>query len=434
MAELLDLSARVIEERDLETRVNRITNELSEIADGLAVVESFSHSWVIDTGEGLVVLDTSSSATGAAVIAALRAWRTDPVRTIVYTHGHIDHVGGSGSFLADGRRRGHADPAVVGHAAVHERLDRYELTNGWNLAINARQFGPRALVGGVEGDGGRRFLAPDVARCTVTYTDRLTHTVGDTTLELRHGRGETDDHTWAWDPDRQAVFAGDFFIWNFPNAGNPQKVQRYPAEWAHALREMAALEPELLLPAHGLPVGGRDRVRTVLTTVAGALEALVAEVLAMMNAGATLDEIVHTVRVDGELLALPYLTPRYDEPEFVVHNVWRQYGGWWDGNPARLKPPPDAAVAAEVAALAGGAVDLATRATEVADAGDLRLACQLVEWAAQAAPDDTAVGEIRAAVYDRRRADETSLMARRVFREAARQPTTPTPTPTPTVL
>ena len=108
----------------------------------------------------------------------------------------------------------------------------------------------------------------------------------------------------------------------------------------------------------------------------------------MMNDGATLDEIVHTVRAPERLLERPYLRPVYDEPEFVVRNVWRLYGGWFDGNPARLKPPRDAVLAAEVAALAGGAVALADRAAEIADDGDLRLAAQLIEWAAAAAPDD----------------------------------------------
>ena len=38
-----------------------------------------------------------------------------------------------------------------------------------------------------------------------------------------------------------------------------------------------------------------------------------------------------------------------------MHTVWRQYGGWWDGNPATLKPAPERALALELAALAGGA-------------------------------------------------------------------------------
>ncbi|MGH2685020.1 MAG: MBL fold metallo-hydrolase, partial [Actinomycetota bacterium] len=359
MADLLELSARVIDTGDLTEPTNRITNQLSEVADGVAVVESFSHSWAIDTGDGLVVLDASGAFMANDVVRAMRGWRTDPVHTLVYTHGHIDHVGGSGAFVADGRERGHRDPTVVGHDNVEARFDRYDRTNGYNLAINARQFGGVKPQPGLGIGGTTRFLPADVARCTTTYTDRLSLTVGDTHLELRHGKGETDDHTWAWDPDRRAVFAGDFLIWNFPNAGNPQKVQRYPWEWAHSLREMAALEPELLLPAHGLPIGGRERVASVLDTIATVLERLVEQVVALMNDGATLDRIVHEVTVSDDVLAIPYLRPMYDEPEFVVRNVWRLYGGWWDGNPARLKPPPDAAVAGEVAALAGGALPLA---------------------------------------------------------------------------
>jgi hypothetical protein len=60
-------------------------------------------------------------------------------------------------------------------------------------------------------------------------------------------------------------------------------VQRYPAEWAVALREMIAAGPELLVPAHGLPISGRQRIATVLGDIATALEDLVAAVIAMMN-------------------------------------------------------------------------------------------------------------------------------------------------------
>ncbi|MGH9137287.1 MAG: alkyl sulfatase dimerization domain-containing protein, partial [Acidimicrobiales bacterium] len=46
---------------------------------------------------------------------------------------------------------------------------------------------------------------------------------------------------------------------------------------------------------------------------------------------------------------------------------------------------------------------------------DLRLAAQLAEWAAQAAPDDASVHEARAEVFRRKRDDATSLMARGVY-------------------
>ena len=62
-----------------------------------------------------------------------------------------------------------------------------------------------------------------------------------------------------------------------------------------------------------------------------------------MNEGARLDEIIHTVQAPAHLLEQALPAPIYDEPEFIVRNVWRLYGGWYDGNPAHLKPAPDAA-------------------------------------------------------------------------------------------
>jgi alkyl sulfatase BDS1-like metallo-beta-lactamase superfamily hydrolase len=215
------------------------------------------------------------------------------------------------------------------------------------------------------------------------------------------------------------VCTGDLFIWASPNCGNPQKVQRYPLEWAVAAREMAALGAEVLLPGHGLPIVGADRVRRALGDVAALLESLHDQTLALMNEGARLDDILDAVRYPDELLAKPYLRAVYDEPEFVVRNIWRLYGGWYDGNPARLKPPRDAALAQEVATLAGGADRLAARAEAVAAAGDLRLAGQLAEWAVQAAPDLAAARAVRAAVNRSRVDAEASTMSKGVFGWAA---------------
>jgi hypothetical protein len=139
--DLLELSSRIIDTGRADVPVNRVTQELSELGDGVAVVESFSHCVAVDTGDGLVCFDASGAHTGAAVVEALRGWRTDPVATLVYTHGHVDHVGGSGAFAADAQRRGHGPPQVVAHRAVQDRFDRYRRTDGWNQAINRRQFG-----------------------------------------------------------------------------------------------------------------------------------------------------------------------------------------------------------------------------------------------------------------------------------------------------
>ena len=428
MADLLALSEAVLDGGKGLAEVgpiNRINHRLSVVADGVAVVEAFSHCVLFETDDGLLAFDTSNSLGGARAVAAVRRWRAARFNALVFTHGHLDHVGGSGAFLADAAQRGDPRPRVVGHANVAKRFERYRLTAGYNRVVNERQFGQFRRFGyalfDTDGEStaeGGAFLPEETPEPNVTYRDSHELDVGGLTVQLNHAKGETDDHTWAWIPSRDAVCGGDFFIWNFPNAGNPQKAQRYPLDWARALRAIVGRNPGLFLPAHGLPIAGAERIRRVLIEVAETLEGLVADTLALMNEGARLNDIVHNVRVAPALLAKPYLQPLYDEPEFVVRNIWRLYGGWYDGNPAHLKPPADADLAAEMAHLAGGPLALAKRARTWADR-DLRIACQLAEYAAQAAPADAAVHEIRAEVYQRRRDAETSLMGKGIFGDAA---------------
>lgn len=382
--------------------------EIEELAPGTAFVSSFANVTAIETDAGLVLIDVGSFVFAKPIHAAVRRWSSRPLHTAVYTHGHVDHVFGVDLYEGEARGRGWAPPRVVAHEAVPARFDRYKLTAGYNGVINARQFGvPRVAWP-------TTYRYPDVV-----YRDALELEVGGVRVALHHARGETDDHTWAWLPDRKLLCSGDLFIWASPNCGNPQKVQRYPLDWAHALRAMDALGAEILCPGHGFPIRGGDRVHRALIDTAELLESLTEQTLAMMNAGARLDDIVHAVRPPAHLLERPYLRPVYDEPEFIVRNVWRLYGGWYDGNPAHLKPAPEAAVARELAALAGGATRLADRARVLADAGDLALACHLAELASQAAPTDAHVRAVRHDVYTRRADDARSTMARGVFRSAA---------------
>jgi alkyl sulfatase BDS1-like metallo-beta-lactamase superfamily hydrolase len=374
---------------------------LVEVGPGLAFVESFANVTAVAGHGELALIDTGGVLHAAAVHASLRRWSTDPLRWAVYTHGHVDHCFGVPRFEAEPD----ADPVrVVAHEAVSARFDRYRLTSGYNGVINMRQFRLGAPLFPTE------FRYPDQ-----TYRERLELAVGSTVVELCHDRGETDDHTWAWIPEQKVLCTGDLFIWVAPNCGNPQKVQRYPLEWTAALRRMQQLGAEVLLPGHGLPILGREQIHRVLDDTAALLESVLAQCLELMNAGARLDQLVHEVRPPAELLERPWLHPVYDEPEFIVHNVWRLYGGWYDGNPAHLKPAPEAALAGELAALAGGAAVLAGRAEELASAGELRLAGHLAELAVLADPDDGAAHGVRAEVNRARVAAEHSLMAKGIF-------------------
>ncbi|MGH9197981.1 MAG: alkyl sulfatase dimerization domain-containing protein, partial [Acidimicrobiia bacterium] len=363
---------------------------------------------VIKTGEGLVLVDTGNQMLADQIHGQVRSWSDARVHTVVYTHGHIDHVSGVGPFDREADEKGWDRPRVVAHSGVVRRFDRYKETAGYNTVINQRQFRR------YQGQWPTQYRYPDEV-----YRRELVLEVGETRFELHHGKGETDDHTWVWVPRHKLLCSGDFFIWTSPNAGNPQKVQRYPKDWSIALRAMSTMEAELLLPGHGLPIAGGDRIKQALEEAALLLESLLEQTLELMNRGARLDEIIHSVRAPEELLNKPYLKPVYDEPEFVVRNIWRLYGGWYDGNPANLKPAPDREVAAEVASLAGGAEPLAERAIEIATEGNLRLAGYLVELAALAEWENSKVHEARARVNQMRVDAEASTMSKGIFGWAA---------------
>jgi glyoxylase-like metal-dependent hydrolase (beta-lactamase superfamily II) len=383
-----------------------------EIADGVGFVSSFANVTALTTPGGLVLVDTGSFVLAGPTKGLVRGITEAPLDTAIFTHGHVDHCFGVELYEAESGR-----PArVVAHARVPDRFARYRLTRGYNGCINGRQFGSAVTWPD-------QFRAPDVV-----YQESLALVVGGVELRLSHARGETDDHTWVWVPSRRLLATGDLFIWACPNAGNPQKVQRYPREWAAALRQMAALDAEILCPGHGVPIVGAARVKQALGETAALLESLVDQTLALMNEGRPLDEILGEVRAPAALLARPYLRPIYDEPEFIVRSIWRLYGGWWDGDPAHLKPARTDALAAELAALAGGASRLADRARALLDDDGgtiadrdqaLALAAHLAELAARAAPDDDAIRRVRRAVYEARSDRETSLMARNIFRAAA---------------
>jgi alkyl sulfatase BDS1-like metallo-beta-lactamase superfamily hydrolase len=384
---------------------------LEEVGAGVGLYKGFVNVVAVRTGDGVLLIDTGSFVPRQheRSYAGVRGYATDRIHTAVYTHGHVDHAYGLPPFLREAQARGWEPPRIVAHRAVPERMDRYGETAGYNRIVNTRQFG-------IPVDFPTQPIRP-----TELYDDVRELDVGGVPLRLEHARGETDDHTFVWLPSLRTLCTGDLFIWCAPNAGNPQKVQRYAADWSRALRRMTDLGAELLLPGHGLPIAGAVRIRAVLEDTAAYLEALYRDTLALLNEGATVYEIVESVRPPAALADKPYLQPVYDEPEFIVRNVVRHLGGWWTGVPSELKPAPRAALAREIAALAGGVGPLLARARAALDARDLRLASHLVDWAAEAEPASREVHALRAEVYTARTAAETSTMSKGIFGAAARE-------------
>lgn len=390
--------------------------ECRAVADGVTLLPGFGNTTFIIGRDGVAVVDPGLFINGPRVVRELRALTDLPVRYVIYTHGHYDHAFGTPALIDDATRRGHDTPQVVGHANVARRFARYQKTAGHLAQTFDMQF---ASWGPGGGDVVRhaRYYPP-----TISFEHGITLSLGDLTLDCRHGLGETDDHVWVWIPERRVIVGGDFIVSSIPNAGTPFRVQRYVVEWAEALEEMAALHPAAIVSGHGGVF--TDDAQEMLLTTARALRWLEDEVVRRLNAGQWYEQIVHEVQLPSELQGSSYLQPLYGCPTFVVHAVLRRYCGWYDGNPSMLFPSTRAEIAREVLDLSGGSEPVLARARTLQAAGtpdDVQRALHLVDFViAGAGPDATEARAMKADLLAARAQGERSFVARNILSAASK--------------
>lgn len=303
---------------------------------------------VFETDAGLVLVDSGYAPAGPALRDALRKLSAKPVHTIILTHMHADHAWGAWALLESGP--GGARPRIVTTDLYAQQLD-YDMKSFGLIARNNQQG--LADVPRKMGDA----ILP-----TLTFHGRIALPIGGETFVLTHARGETEDQLWVSVPSRKVVVSADYYQDFLPNAGNGKRRQRYPDQWAKALRDMAALKPERLLPMHGAALSDAADIGDRLLAHADILDSITAQVIDSLNAGLRRDQAVDRVTLAPALVRRGDTREDYVSVKDIARMVAKQYGGWWDDLPAHWNPAPAADQAREVAALAGGAQQLVRRA------------------------------------------------------------------------
>jgi alkyl sulfatase BDS1-like metallo-beta-lactamase superfamily hydrolase len=368
------------------------TPRVEEVAPDLFVALGFDLANVIllRTDDGNVIIDTGMSPTRAREAkAALDAVAPGPVRTIIYTHSHADHVGGAVVFAEEGTEIWATD-ALVPHL-----MKQYGAFAGAERFRAGLQFGEHVEEADLPCSAiGRRAdveaaLETGVRLPTHTFSGSAMLEVGGITLELHEAPGETHDQLFVWIPALEALLPGDNHYAAFPNLYTIRGTTPRPIDaWIVSLDAMRRRDPAVLVPSHTVPLLDRDEIRRRLTDYRDAIQWLRDAVVRGANAGLDTDTLADTVRLPGHLAGAAGLAELYGQVDWSVRAIYGGQLGWFDGRPERLYPPDQ--LARREIDLMGGADSVLQRVEGALRENDPRFAAHLLGKLrdAQAVPAD----------------------------------------------
>ena len=203
------------------------------------------------TPAGIIATDPIDADAARWLKAELARRFNKPVKYLIYSHDHSDHISGGEVF---------ADTAVV---IAHENA--------------------KAVILGER----RPTAVPDL-----TFSDRLTVELGGKKVELLYlGKNHSDNSIVMRFPDERVLFAVDFIpVKSLPFRDFPDA---YVDEWIESLKKAETLDFDILAPGHG-ELGRKEDVRALRAY----LEELREQVLGYLRDGKSVEEIKQLVKMD----------------------------------------------------------------------------------------------------------------------------------------
>jgi glyoxylase-like metal-dependent hydrolase (beta-lactamase superfamily II) len=294
--------------------------EVQKLAEGVyAVIRKDLPGMMVDANnvfiindEDVIVVDTSGApAITTEVLAALRKLTTKPVRYVINTHWHDDHIRGDQVYRA-------AFPAVefIAHANTREYLPTKGVAARKSFLEGAPKFVDflrslleknKSLSGEALTGEERASLLSDIRLAdfvlgqapqsqvilpTLTLEDRLTLHRGDRIIDIRYlGRGHTSGDIVVHLPKEGIAITGDLVVWPVPFIGGDQS---HVGDWAATLEKLRALKPAIIVPGHG-PVMRDD---SYVKLIADMFASIKGQTEAAVSRGETLEQARKSVNMD----------------------------------------------------------------------------------------------------------------------------------------
>jgi len=349
------------------------------INDFIYLSEGNSNAFLVVTREGRVVINTGMGFEAPVHKEWFDSIDRGPVRYIVLTQGHVDHVGGVELFREPGTE-------IVAHAsnasqqAYDARLAAFRARRSYFAFAESFERMRQKSPGGAP---------PHQARPTPTLSvaDRDAFELGGLRFELIACDGaETEDSLLVWLPQHRICFTGNVMgalFGHFPNLVTIRGDRyRDPLKYVEALDLLLALDAEMLCVGHFDPVVGRDLIRRELERMRGAVLYVHDAVVSAMNAGGDVFGAMRAIELPPHL----EVGEGYGKVAWSARAIWEQYQGWFHARAtSELYALPPGSFAPELVALAGGPGPVAEASARQLGAAPV-LALQLAEAALAADP------------------------------------------------
>jgi alkyl sulfatase BDS1-like metallo-beta-lactamase superfamily hydrolase len=350
--------------------------QAEQIAPGLWCSPGLSNAYLLTTSNGRVIVNTGMGFEGPVHRANFDAVDTSPVRYIIFTQGHVDHVGGLDSVRDP-------DTTVVAQANWTRWRDDNDRLIPYRASRSAFAF-KDTLASGVQSVqrrlGTKHLAGQSVPTVDLDFQDTLALELGGRRMELLAvPGGETNDSLVVWLPDERICLCGNTFGPIFGHI--PNLVTIRGDRYRDALTAIASVErvrnlhPDLLVTGHFEPIAGADRINVELARLRDAIQYIHDETVAGMNAGKDVETLMREIALPAEL----EVGQGYGKVAWDVRAIWENYSGWFHHrSTTELYPVGFDAVAAELVELAG-ADALVAKAREHVEGGRPLHAIHLAE-------------------------------------------------------
>ncbi len=375
----------------------------ARINDFIVMCEGNSNVYLIETPEGGILINSGMGFEAPVYRHNLGKFSNVPLRYLITTQGHVDHVGGVQYFrdLHPGLRY-IAQAGNVEHQAYDARLQQFRAARS---AFRFRDDFARVFRRYAEA-GYTKINPQDRPTPDITFERRHEFTLGGLEVVLIAVPGaETNDSLVVWLPQHRIVFTGNLFgcpFGHFPNLVTIRGDRyRDALTCAAAAQTVLDLGAELLLYGHHEPVRGAELIRTELTAYRDAVRHVHDAVVDGMNAGKDLHTLQDEIRIPPE----SEIGQGYGKLNWGIRAIWENYAGWFKHeSTTELYSVPQKAVHADLLELAG-AEQLVERARRKASDGQPEQALHLLDIVLNADPANAAARELAIAVHETLLAD-----------------------------